>query len=145
MLKKLVSILMLYSALAIMLAHNFIGHHHHEFGYSENSHHHGEGHQHGEEHHHDNDTDNGADSDDWTHLFSGIQHGAEGLTFLKSQNTINSLSKHIPQFTVLHTSNFIFQQVIIEVRQNAPPNAPVYYNSQIFLPCGLRAPPISIV
>lgn len=133
------SILMLYSALALMLAHNFIGHHHHDFEHNEVSHHHHEG------HHHNNDTDNEDDSDDWIHLFSGIQHGAEGLTFLTSHISTNNISKHIPQFTALHTSNFIFQQVIIDVRQNAPPNAPVYYHSQIFLPCGLRAPPISIV
>ena len=139
MFKKFVSIVMLHAALALMLAHNFIGHHHHDFEHNEVSHHHNDG------HHHDNDTENEADNDDWTHLFSGIQHVAEGLTFLTSHFSTEKLSKRIPQFTALHSSNFIFKRVIVEVRQNAPPNTSEYYNSQIFLPCGLRAPPICIV
>lgn len=137
------SILMLYSALALMLGHNFIGHHHHDFEHNEVSHHHDDG------HHHDNDTEDDTDtedkSDDWSHLFSGIQHGDEGLAFLTSHSTTDKFSKQIPQFTALHVSNFIFKQVIIEIRQNAPPYIADYYNSRIFLPCGLRAPPVSIV
>jgi hypothetical protein len=134
-----VFILMLYSALALMLGHNFIGHHHHDFEHNEVSHHHNDG------HHHDNDTDTEDESDDWSHLFTGIQHGAEGLTFLTSHNSTVKSSIQIPQFTALHVSNFNFQQIIIEVRQNAPPYIADYYNSRIFLPCGLRAPPVSTV
>jgi hypothetical protein len=139
MFKKLVSILMLFSALAIMLGHNFIEHHHHDFEHSEVSHYHNDG------HHHDNDTDTEDESNDWSHLFSGIQHGEEGLTFLTSHSFIDKFSKQVTQLTAIHVSNIIFNQVIIEVRQNAPPYIADYYNSRIFFPCGLRAPPISIV
>lgn len=137
MLKKFVSILMLYSALALMLGHNFIGHHHHDFEHNEVSHHH--------DNDFEDDTDTEDESDDWSRLFSGIHHGAEGLTFLSSHSFTAKFSKQIPQFTALHVSNFIFKQVIIEVRQNAPPYIADCYNSLIFLPCGLRAPPVSIV
>jgi hypothetical protein len=145
--KKSVSILMLYSALALMLGHNFIGHHHHhDFEHNEMSHHHNDGHQHHNDgHQHDNDNNSEDESDDWEHLFSGIQHGAEGLTFLTSHSSSDKVSKQIPQPTALHTSNFIFQQVIIKIWQNAPPYIADYYNSQNFLPFGLRAPPVSIV
>lgn len=138
MLKKFVSILMLYSALALMLGHNFIGHRHHDFEHNEVSHHHHDG------HHHHNDSDSEEENDGWTNLFSGIQHGAEGLTFLTSHGSDN-LTKQIPQFNALHISNFIFQRVIVEGRQNAPPYVSNYYNSQNFLPSGLRAPPFFIV
>ena len=141
MLKKFVSILMLYSALAFMLGHNFIGHHHHDFEHSEVSHHHN-----AEQHHHnDNDADNKGESDDWSHLFSGIQHGSDGLTFLTSHSSTDNLSKQIPQFTAIQVSNFVLQQIIVEVKQNAPPYISDYYNSQNFLPSGLRAPPFFIV
>lgn len=133
------SILMLYSALAFMLGHNFIGHHHHDFEYNEVSHHHNDG------HHHENDTDNKDERDDWSHLFSEIQHGSDGLTFLTSHSSTDNLSKQIPQFTAIQVSKFVLQQIIVEVRQNAPPYIAKYYNSQNFLPYGLRAPPISIV
>lgn len=137
------SLLMLYTALALMLGHNFIGHHHHDFEHNEVSHHHDDG------HHHDNDSENNDDSesesDDWSHLFSGIQHGADGLTFLTSHSSTDNLSKQIPQFTAIQLSNFVLQQIIVEVRQNAPPYIADYYNSRIFLPCGLRAPPVFIV
>ena len=143
MLKKFVSILMLYSALALMLGHNFIGHHHHDFEQTEVSHHHNDG------HHHDNDPEDNSDSenesDDWSHLFSGVQHGADGLTFLTSHSSTDNLSKQIPQFFAIQVSDFVLNRIIIEVRQNAPPYISDYYNSQNFLPSGLRAPPISIV
>lgn len=137
MLKKFLSILMLYSALAIMLGHNFIPHHHHNFEHHKESHHHKDG------HHHDDDSED--ESDDWGHLFSGLHHGAEGLTFLTSHTYTEHLSKQFFQFTAPYTSKYILYQVIIEARQNAPPYIVDYHNSQYFLPSGLRAPPIFIV
>lgn len=137
------SILMLCSALAIMLGHNFIPHHHHDFEHSKVAHHHND------KHHHDNDTENNSDSenesDDWSHLFSGIQHGADRLTFLTSHSSTDNLSKQIPQFTAIQVSNFVLNQIIFDVWQNAPPYISDYYNSQKFLPSGLRAPPVFIV
>lgn len=146
MLKRFTSILMLYSALAIMLGHDFIEHHHHyDFEQNITSHHHSDGH-----HHHDNNTDTDDkdtedESNDWKHLFSILEHGVEGLTFFTNHSPVDNFSKKIPQFIAVRISNFIFKQAIIEVRQNAPPFIAVYYNSQIFLPSGLRAPPVFIV
>jgi hypothetical protein len=140
-----VSILMLYSALALMLGHNFIGHHHHHnTEHNEVLHHH-----HHDGHHHGIDTENKSDSenqsDDWSHLFSVIHHSEDGLTFLTSHNSTDNLSKQIPQFIAIQVSNFVLNQLIIEVRENAPPYISEYFNSQNFLPSGLRGPPISIV
>ncbi len=137
MLKKFVSLLLLYTALAIMLGHNLIPHHHHHFEHEAGSHHHDDG------HHENNDAED--ESDDWGHFFEGLQHGAEGLTFITSHSSSNIYLKQIPQFAALHTTNFIFIQFFIEARQNAPPSIAYFYISQNFLPCGLRAPPIFIV
>lgn len=148
MLKKLASILMLYSALAIMLGHDFIEHHHyHDFEQTVTSHHHSDGHHHDNNTDADDDNDNNAEdeSDDWKHLFSIIEHGVEGLTFLTNHSSDDKFSKQIPQFIAVRISIFVFKQAIIEVRQNAPPFIAAYYNSQIFLPSGLRAPPVFIV
>jgi hypothetical protein len=123
----------MFTAVAIMLGHNFIGHHHHDYEHTEVSHHHNDGHQ------HDNDTED--ESEDWGHFFSGLNHGAEGLTFLTS----HGFSKLIPQCNALHVSHLDFQQVIIDVRQNAPPYISDYHNYHNYLPSGLRAPPIFIV
>jgi hypothetical protein len=143
MLKKFVSILVLFSALALMLGHNFVGHYHHDFEHSEVAHHHNDG------HHRDNqvedNNDSGNESDNWGHLFSGIQHSSDGLTFLTSHNSTENFSKQIPQFIATQVSNFVLNQLIVEVRQNAPPYISAYYNSQNILPLGLRAPPFFIV
>lgn len=130
---------MLYSALAIMLGHNFIEHHHHDFEHHRLSHHHCG------EHHHHNDAGDEDEGKDWSHLFAGIHHGAEGLSFLVSHDSADSFSKLGYQVTGVHTPDFVFNQVEIAVRRNAPPYIPDYYNSFDFLPSGLRAPPISIV
>lgn len=139
MLKKFVSIVMLYSALAIMLGHNFIEHHHHNFDHNGLAHHHCNG------HHHHNDDEHEDDSNDWSDLFAGIHHGAEGLSFLVSRDSADSFSKLGHLDTALHALDFVFNQVVIELRQKAPPYIPDDYNSLDFLPSGLRAPPVSIV
>lgn len=146
MFKRFASILMLYSALAIMLGHDFIEHHHHyDFEQNVTSHHHSDGHHHDNNTDADDDKDTEDESNDWKHLFSILEHGAEGLTFLTNHSSVDNFSKQIPQFIAVRISNFIFKQAIIEVRQNAPPFIAAYYNSQIFLPSGLRAPPVFIV
>jgi hypothetical protein len=139
MFKKILSILMLNFALAIMLGHNFIPHHHHDFEHNEVAHHHNDG------HHHDNDFDNEEEDDDWGHLFSGIQHGADGLTFLISHSSTDNYSKQTPQFTTIQLSDFVFNHKIVEVSHNVPPYISDYYNSQNLLPFGLRGPPFFIV
>ena len=137
MLKKSVSILMLFSALVIMLGHNFIPHHHHDFEHDEIARHQNNG------NHHDNDTED--ESEGWGHFFSHLQHGSEGQTYLTSHTPTDKLSKKTSNFNAIHGSTFALKQIIVEVRQNAPPYISDYYNSQNFLPSGLRAPPISIV
>ncbi len=132
MLKKFVSIFMLYSALAIMLGHNVIPHTHHDNEHNKISHHHNDG-------QHNNDTED--EREGWSHIFLNLQHGAEGLTFLTSVGFADNFSKQITTFTTPCISNFIFNQEVIEVRQNAPPYIDDYYNSHSFLPSGLRAPP----
>lgn len=137
MLKKSVSILMLFSALAVMLGHNLIPHHHHDFEHNELAHHQNDG------NHHDNDTED--ESDGWGHFFSHLQHGSDGQTYLTSHSSTNNFSKKISHFTAVCLSKYVLEQVIVEIRQNAPPYNADYSNSQNFLPSGLRAPPISIV
>lgn len=127
--------MMLYSALAILLGHNFIPHQHQDLGQDNHSHHHPEG------PHHDNEGE--GETNDWGHFFSYFQHGTQGITFLTSHGPAENFSKQIPTLTPLQTSTFVFQQVITEVRQNAPPYISDYYNSLNFLPSGLRGPPLS--
>lgn len=138
MFNKFWAILFLYSAVAILLGHNFIPHHHH-LDQNGVSHHHNDGHS------HDNDSDPEDESDDWTHLFSGIQHRAEGLNISTGHDLSDNLSKQIPQFTAVNSSNFIVHFGIIEARQNAPPHIVDDDNSHNYLPCGLRAPPFKFV
>jgi hypothetical protein len=127
--RKLMSILILYIALAMMLGHNFIGHHHH-FEHSESA------------HHHEHDTKNGLN--DWMHLFSHLQHGAGGLTFLIGVSFSDSFQKQISQLAVFQGFNFVFRQKITKAPPKVPPYISVYCHSQNFLPTGLRAPPYLI-
>ena len=140
MLKKYFSILMMFIAVAVMLGHNIIGHHHHDIKHSQISHH---SHSNNDHHQHDNDTED--ENEDWKHIFAGLQHGADGIICLNSKTASNNIVKLIPKFKVLNVTHFNFKQVIIDVRQSAPPFISDYYNSQNNLPSGLRAPPIFII
>jgi len=140
MLKKYFSILMMFIAVAIMLGHNIIGHHHHDIKHSQISHH---SHSNNDHHQHDNDKED--ENEDWKHIFAGLQHGADGIICLTSKTASNNIVKLIPKFKVLNVTHFNFKQVIIDVRQSAPPFISDYYNSQNNLPSGLRAPPIFII
>ena len=140
MLKKYFSILMMFIASAVMLGHNIIEHHHHDIKHSQISHH---SHSNNDHHQHDNDKED--ENEDWKHIFAGLQHGADGIICLTSKTASNNIVKLIPKFKVLNVTHFNFKQVIIDVRQSAPPFISDYYNSQNNLPSGLRAPPIFIV
>jgi len=140
MLKKYFSILMMFIAVAVMLGHNIIGHHHHDIKHSQISHH---SHSNNDHHQHDNDKED--ENEDWKHIFAGLQHGADGIICLTSKTASNNIVKLIPKFKVLNVTHFNFKQVIIDVRQSAPPFISDYYNSQNNLPSGLRAPPIFII
>ena len=140
MLKKYFSILMMFIAVAIMLGHNIIGHHHHDIKHSQISHH---SHSNNDHHQHDNDKED--ENEDWKHIFAGLQHGADGIICLTSKTASNNIVKLIPKFNALNVTHFTFKQIIIDVRKNAPPFISDYYNSQNNLPSGLRAPPIFII
>jgi hypothetical protein len=130
----------MFIAVAIMLGHNIIGHHHHDIKHSQISHH---SHSNNDHHQHDNDKED--ENEDWKHIFAGLQHGADGIICLTSKTASNNIVKLIPKFKVLNVTHFNFKQVIIDVRQSAPPFISDYYNSQNNLPSGLRAPPIFII
>lgn len=145
MLKKFVSILMLYSALAIVMGHNFIGHNH-DFEHNEVSHHHNNEHHHDHGHHHDNEEEKDEESEDWWALFlSSIQHGTEGFTYLTGHGLVDIFLIQANHFNDFQSTYFIFNQEVVEVRQNAPPYLSKNYSSKKFLPFGLRAPPFFIV
>lgn len=141
--KKSLYILLLFSALAIMLGHNFVPHHHHGVEHNQVGQYHYDG------YHHYDDTENNSNSKnecgDWSHLFSGIQHGADGFIFLTNHCSSEDFAKQITPFAAIELSDLALNQIILEVMQSAPPCISDYYNSKNFLPSGLRAPPISIV
>lgn len=161
---------MMFTALAIMLGHDIIphhhdfehngtGHHHSIHQHNSGSHHHhsdhhhqSDGHQHTDDHHHSDDNHNGnnSDKDDKDkefdfhhHLFSHFKHGDNGIVFLNSHGFNNLFSKQLNNLVVLFPESFIYQDTPDIVRQNSPPYKTFYYNSQFFLPTGLRAPPLS--
>lgn len=136
MFKKYSSILMMFTALAILLGHNLIPHHHHhhEFEYYTVEHHHGD----------EDDGNSENEESDFGHLFSNFQHGENGITFLSNHFT-NSLSKQLSPSVAVLTEVFFFQNITEFVRQNSPPCKSEYRNSQYLLPPGLRAPPTFIV
>ena len=104
MLKKYFSILMMFIAVAIMLGHNIIGHHHHDIKHSQISHH---SHSNNDHHQHDNDTED--ENEDWKHIFAGLQHGADGIICLNSKTASNNIVKLIPKFKVLNVTHFNFK------------------------------------
>lgn len=129
------SILMLYSALAIMLGHSFIPHHHH-FEERDVSHHHDE-----IPHNHDSEDE----SSDWGQLFANFNHATCGLIFFTSHTEVDSYTKERIHTSKLLCPAYFIQHAIIDFRQNAPPYISAFYNSHLYLPYGLRAPPFFIV
>ncbi len=132
---------MIFTALAMLLGHNFIPHHHHDFEHSSVEHHHSDDHHHGYE----GDGNSENEEFDFGHLFSHFQHGQNGVDFLSTHHFANSLSKQLSPSAAVLTEVFVFQNSAEFVRQNSPPYKSKYRNLQNFLPYGLRAPPVSIV
>lgn len=138
MLKRYLSILMLYFALAIMLGHNLIPHYHH-FEHNDKAHHH---------HEHEgllrqHDSENG--DSDWGHIFSNFQHEICGLNFFISNTAVDSHKKKNTQTTNLHSLTVFFEPSIMDILHKLPPYVSDFCNSHYYLPYGLRAPPIFIV
>lgn len=143
MVKKYGTILMLFTALVIMLGHNFIPHHHHDFKLSlaEHHHHHSGDHLHGD----DSEENNESEESDLGDLFSNFQHGVNGITFLISHHLNNTIEKQLPPSSAFLTEVIVYQNFVEFARQNSPPYKDVDQNSLCLLPYGMRAPPVSIV
>lgn len=142
MIKKYSSILMMFTALAILLGHNLIPHHHHDFDHSTLEHH-----RHSEDHHHGNEGEGDSENEetDFGDLFSNFQHGGNGITFLSSHHINNLILKQLSPSVAVLNEFFIFQNIVELAKQNSPPYKDVHRNSQYPLPTGLRAPPSFIV
>ncbi|MEX1001313.1 MAG: hypothetical protein WDZ35_04290 [Crocinitomicaceae bacterium] len=134
---------MIFTALAILLGHDFIPHHHHnkEQVAFDHSHSHVDGHHH--DHDHDNDNDEEENDFDFLHFLSHIPHNGDGVTFLKVKELGKTQYKQLNTSAILQT-HFTFNTILDIERQNAPPFKVVYFNSQHYLPSGLRAPPVFI-
>ena len=137
MLKKTASILLLFSALAIMLGHNFIPHHHHDFDHNLKVHLHNDGSQ------HNNDSQD--NNIDLVHFFSQLHHDTDGQTYLTTLSSSDHLLKNISHFAAIFTSETILNKVIIGKRQKVPPYKNDHHFSQNSIPYGLRAPPVIFV
>lgn len=131
---------MLFIALAMMLGHNLIPHHHHDFDHSSLEHHHADDHHHGDKGDENSENKNYAIE----HLFSNFQHGENGVTFLSSLDAAKSGSKHQFSLVAELPKAFVFQLTTELVRLNSPPYKSFYPNSLFLLPTGLRAPPAFI-
>jgi hypothetical protein len=137
MLKKICSILLIFSAFAMLLGHNLIGHHHHDKEQIAIDH------SHADDHHHDNENDEEENDFDFLHFLSHIPHDSDVVTFLKGKELGKTQYKQLNTSALLQT-HFTFNPILDIERQNAPPFKVVYFNSQHYLPSGLRAPPVFI-
>lgn len=160
MIKKIASISMLFSALAIMLAHNIIAHHHHdheevsllsnESELTKNSHSHS--HQHDHKHSYDqkrNDQNEGQNESDqgmdWYHFLLNVHHGDHSLSFLKGNNLDNNTSNFNP-FSICNTIEVYLVKGPLFYFSKIHPH--FYFENQgekLQLPFGLRAPPFIVV
>jgi len=137
--KKFTSILMLFSALAMMLGHNLIPHQHHDHDGVNLEHHHSDGEKH-------NDHENQSEDFDFGHLFSHFQHKEKDVSFLSNNNSHNTFSKQLLLFPAVLSDTYNFQHISPFVQHYTQPlYKTVYFNSLYHLPSGLRAPPSFIV
>ena len=132
MIKKYGSILLMFIAMAIMLVHNFIPHHHHQHDleHSTFEHHHAHSHHHGDE-------EGENDESDFGHLFSHFQHGEEGLNFINNHHFNNCFSKQVSLSVAVLSNSLAFHSVVVLVRQNSPPDDAVFRTRRPRL-CGPR-------
>lgn len=128
MLRRISSILMLFSALTILLGHDVIPHTHH----SEH---------HDAIHHHDHHDD---DNDDSESPFSTLQHGENGINFLVKSTLSHQFSKQVFSEVDLVKEDFSFETVFVPVEKEPPTYKTPFLDSLKFLPSGLRAPPYFI-
>ena len=132
--------MMIFTALAMLLAHDFIPHHHHDKEHVVFDHHH----SHADDHHHHNESDDNENDFDFLHFLSHIPHSGDGVIFLKVNELDQTQHKQLNASGILQT-HFTFDTILGIKKQNSPPLKIVYYNSKHYLPSGLRAPPSFIV
>lgn len=130
MLKKYTAILMMFTACAIMLAHNIIPHHHH------NHDEHLTGH-----HHTDQQHDDDADNNGLGHLFADLAHSPEGFSFTITHNFSNSFSKMQFSFVAVLPDYFAIDYFPIPLLLHTSTAERVVCISPHSHPFGLRAPP----
>lgn len=141
MMKRFSTICMLFTALAILLGHDFIPHHHHHLDHLTVELHHSD-----HQHHGDTSDGNGENKDfDFGHLFSYIQHGENGIVFLNNHFYSNLLSKQLSPSTALLSDVFALQRNADVTRLYSPPYKIEYCNIPGLFLCGQRAPPFSII
>lgn len=126
-------------ALAILLGHNFIGHHHHDKEQIAFDH------SHADDHHQDNEGEDDEKDFDLSHILSHLPHEGSDVTFLKGQDYSKKQLKQLLPSVALVQPIFSFDYLLVFERQNAPPYKVVYFNSHYYLPSGLRAPPSFII
>jgi hypothetical protein len=137
MLKKVISIILLFTALAILLGHNVSAHEHHDYEKHHLEQHHSDDHSH-------SDQENESKDFDFRHIFSAFQHGEGGITFLNSQSLSTTFLKQAFTSTAVFSESCVFSRFYTIARQQSPLYKLVCFNSQQNLPSGLRAPPIFI-
>lgn len=133
MLKKYTTILLMFTAYAILLGHNIVPHHH------DSDHDLTEHHQ-TSPHHHDDDH-----KDKWQgDFFSHFIHSTDGVTFTGSYNISNTLSKQLFSLIAVLPDNFSLDEFLIPPLLHKPPAEHFIYISPHSLSSGLRAPPAFI-
>lgn len=132
MIQRFLIICIITLAQILFLGHSIIPHHHS----NHDNHHHQSG-----SHDHENDSE---EENGLSHIFCEFSHADSSEEFFGHSN-ITSFSNQITLYLATATScNFSFDSRIL-IDSNAPPENPLIYNFLIFLPSGLRAPPISFV
>lgn len=132
MFKRFLSALMVFSALAIMLGHDFIPHHHHSDNERIRHHHHPLQNQ--------NDEQDCDKFDVWWHYFSFFQHGESGLLYTAGSD-IYKLSKEINSSSLILNHEFLNKPPVIYIEQSSFQYPSLYWSNFINNLSGLRAPP----
>ena len=124
MIKKLSIALLFFTAFAVMMAHNIIGHHHADETITE---------QHDKDHHNDDGLDN---------LFSHFQHIGTTNQFVSTHQTVCVKQIDIPQSGIAFviTYNFNFSDTGEPVPIILPDHPPIYSSSGADA-FALRGPP----
>jgi len=126
---KKCAIFFLFTALSIVLLHNFFPHHHHEADHLSTEHHHSHDAKHSEDHH------------NILHLLADLIHATDDVIFLKGQNFNNAFLKQQLDFIALIPSVIIIPQVDVLELKHEVFIREIYINKYCLRFTGLRGPP----